>query len=348
MTYLVSKHLRPQSLVFNGTGLVLTAMISILHIAFKIPFNLFANVESTPSSKNRAAEEVQNVKPDVEMHIGHSGDGCRRSAGRDEAAPTMSNSKVSANDKSNNSHSTTSLTPFDVEHQSENEYTPLLTDTPTPIDIQSVSAAITRQELVDCLTDTASMGGEKTTQEILLKVQVSQKSDAVTDTETQTDEELQPVLASVGTMTFGPNLVDVSVNTHQRVCKIVKNCGTSTSGPFMKKLRRAQRLLKEAKFKAKVERQNKVVKWRAVMERYKEKLTKLFDNLEKKDRLLGYTALNRALSENEVKEICTAVRSSRDRLHTQCKLNSALREVIESKSETPAPVCPTSGLATCR
>lgn len=44
-----------------------------------------------------------------------------------------------------------------------------------------------------------------------------------------------------------------------------------TSGPFMKKLRRAQRLLKEARVKTKHERQLKVTKWRAVMDRYKEK-----------------------------------------------------------------------------
>ncbi|CAL1540758.1 unnamed protein product [Lymnaea stagnalis] len=334
-------------LIVLGTCLVLTAMISILHIAFKVPFNLFANVEPTLSSDKRITADVRYVKPGVEVRTDHGEDGGSQWAGRDVLAPPSASSwTVLANNKSNNSLTTT--TPFDDDYQSEGEGTPLLTNTPTPFDNESVT--ITQQDLVNCLTENESARVEPTSQETLAQNQaeVSHKEDIFSGTETQTDEEIEIVLTSVGTMTLSPNLVDVSVNTHQRVCKIVKNCGTSTSGPFMKKLRRAQRLLKEAKFKAKVERQEKVGRWREVMDRYKEKLTKLFENLEKKDRLLGYTALNRALSENEVKEICTAVRSSRDRLHTQCKLNSALREVIESKSETPAPVCPTSGPAPCR
>ncbi|CAG5121788.1 unnamed protein product, partial [Candidula unifasciata] len=121
---------------------------------------------------------------------------------------------------------------------------------------------------------------------------------------------------------------------------------TTTSGPFMKKLRRAQRLLKEARVKLNTERQSKLVTWTEVLRRYKDRLECLTKSLEKKDVLLSYTALNKALSENEIKDMCTAVSSARDRLLTQCKLNSALKDVVISKCDSVTPASSTQTAST--
>ncbi|BFY97008.1 hypothetical protein BsWGS_00048 [Bradybaena similaris] len=150
---------------------------------------------------------------------------------------------------------------------------------------------------------------------------------------TQTDVLPRPQTKTVGTMTCVPQLADASVGC-QNSYKLVKSSNTTTSGLFMKKLRRAQRLLKEARVKLRTERHSKLVMWAEVLGRYKDRLQCLTQSLEKKDVLLSYTALNRALSENELKDMCTAVSSARDRLLTQCKLNSALKEVVASKCDT--------------
>ncbi|KAH9488519.1 hypothetical protein Btru_062216 [Bulinus truncatus] len=337
--------------------LVITAMISILHVAFKWPFFSSAAVDGVPCG----GTEVHSRHPMQESHQCNQRSPIRETSDKSNSDGRCSDEGVDNLSSLNEiikSLTAQELSPLDVD-QSVHETTPLLSDETL---MESSNDTVQKQEdvLITCnggahCQISEYMYGEA---QIILDNDISLSNASADcpaeninafDIGTQTDEFVSRCdVVDVGTMTCGHGMMDVSVNTHQRLCKIVKNCGTSTTGPFMKKLRRAQRLLNEADVKTRLERQEKVAKWRSVMDRYKDKLCKLFENLEKKDRLLGYTALNRALSENEVKEICTAVRSSRDRLITQCKLNSALKEVIESKSELPPAVATPNHQQVCR
>ncbi|XP_012942540.1 uncharacterized protein LOC101860684 isoform X2 [Aplysia californica] len=138
------------------------------------------------------------------------------------------------------------------------------------------------------------------------------------------------------TMTEVPEMVDAAVNTQQLRYKSFRNSGTSTSGPFLKKLRRAQRLLHEARWRTARDRKRKILEWRAIMGRYQEKLLRLTQSLISKDHLIGYTVSTRKLSEEEVKVIRTTVRFSQDKLESQQKMNKKLETNIEEKSTATA------------
>ncbi|XP_012942541.1 uncharacterized protein LOC101860684 isoform X3 [Aplysia californica] len=141
---------------------------------------------------------------------------------------------------------------------------------------------------------------------------------------------------SIATMTEVPEMVDAAVNTQQLRYKSFRNSGTSTSGPFLKKLRRAQRLLHEARWRTARDRKRKILEWRAIMGRYQEKLLRLTQSLISKDHLIGYTVSTRKLSEEEVKVIRTTVRFSQDKLESQQKMNKKLETNIEEKSTATA------------
>ncbi|KAK7009106.1 hypothetical protein BgiMline_000602 [Biomphalaria glabrata] len=337
--------------------LIIAAMISVLHVAFKWPF-LSTDVQNVAVSQDREFYQKLHPAPSFQEDEPHNtarecchgdslkdkslGDGDVNFSAVDNLEGVVSDEQEQVtltvdNEKSADDESMALLT---YENQSA-----LVADE-SALEVNDViqtfeEVVISDDENINLIDLDESQTVERNSCQSNaadMCPKCAEEHNDVCHAGTQTAEDTGRCdMATVSTMTCNPGLVDVSVNTHQRLCKIVKHCGTSTSGPFMKKLRRAQRLLSEASAKTKLEKQEKVFKWRAVMGRYKEKLCKLFDSLEKKDELLGYTALSRTLSENEVKEICTAVRSSRDRLLTQCKLNSALKEVIESKSEVPPP-----------
>ncbi|GFR66600.1 hypothetical protein ElyMa_005563900 [Elysia marginata] len=139
---------------------------------------------------------------------------------------------------------------------------------------------------------------------------------------------------SKGTMT-DPLFSDSSVSTHGKPCRLVRHHSTSTSGPFMKKLRRAHRLLVEARKTSRCDQASSTVKWRKVLNRYKHKMQHLTSHLAKRDEMMGGTSSRITVLRGEIKDALLAVRSTKERLTTQCKLNSALMDVIESKSDNP-------------
>ncbi|KAK3777901.1 hypothetical protein RRG08_038147 [Elysia crispata] len=137
-----------------------------------------------------------------------------------------------------------------------------------------------------------------------------------------------------GTMTDAFT-TDSCVSTHGKPCRLVRHYSTSTTGPFMKKLRRAYRLLIEARKTSRFDQASSISKWRKVLERYKHKMQSLTSHLTKKDEMMGGTSSRISVLRAEIKDALLAVRSTKERLTTQCKLNAALMDVIESKSENP-------------
>ncbi|XP_059171614.1 uncharacterized protein LOC131952791 [Physella acuta] len=339
----VSKFFSPHTQLLIPSVLAITVfiMVSILHVVFKLPVLSWSRSPTTVTPAPESHKQLTPRCPDNTAeeatrreNVLEHGEDKSRNQGNCMAEKT----RTIVNDVPLTENIQTDL---QTRQHTQTDFTGHLPRTTLAIQKTSKTDLKIKEVVQESAEPEATVNDRST---------LSRDKVVHVDTGTQTDDVVKTRVATVGTMTSSPLLADVSVNTHQRLCKIVKTCGTTTSGPFMKKLRRAQRLLKEARVKTKQERQLKVTKWRAVMDRYKEKLSGLFETLEKKDRMLGYIALNRALSENEVKEICSAVRTSRDRLLTQCKLNSALREVIESKSEhhvSPVAV-PTPAQQACR
>lgn len=162
--------------------------------------------------------------------------------------------------------------------------------------------------------------------EIFKKNEMTQTSDVTHSQDT--------VFFSKGTMTDQFS-ADSSVSTHSKPCRLVRHYSTSTSGPFMKKLRRAHRLLVEAQKTSRCDRVSSAVKWRKVLNRYKHKMQSLTTHLAKRDEMMGGTSSRITVLRGEIKDALLAVRSTKERLTTQCKLNSALMDVIESKSDNP-------------
>uniref|UniRef100_A0A2C9LKR5 Uncharacterized protein n=1 Tax=Biomphalaria glabrata TaxID=6526 RepID=A0A2C9LKR5_BIOGL len=304
--------------------IIIAAMISVLHVAFKWPF-WSTDVQNVAVSQDR--EFYQKLHPSPSFQ-------------EDEPHNTARECCHGLKDKSlgDGDVNLSAVDNLEGVGSDEQEQVTLTVDNEKAADDESM-ALLTYENQIALVADESAL-------EVIDVIQTFEEV-VISDDENSNliDLEESQTVERNSCQSNAADMYPKCAEEHNDVCHAGtqtaedtgRHCGTSTSGPFMKKLRRAQRLLSEASAKTKLEKQEKVFKWRAVMGRYKEKLCKLFDSLEKKDELLGYTALSRTLSENEVKEICTAVRSSRDRLLTQCKLNSALKEVIESKSEVPPP-----------
>ncbi|RUS87786.1 hypothetical protein EGW08_004451, partial [Elysia chlorotica] len=101
----------------------------------------------------------------------------------------------------------------------------------------------------------------------------------------------------------------------------------------------AHRLLVEAKKSSRFDQVSSVSKWRKVLDKYKQRMKSLNCHLTKKDEMMGGTSSRLSVLRAEIRDALLSVRSStstKERLNTQCKLNAALMDVIESKSENPS------------
>ncbi|GFN90711.1 hypothetical protein PoB_001721700 [Plakobranchus ocellatus] len=126
---------------------------------------------------------------------------------------------------------------------------------------------------------------------------------------TQTDGPKMLLTSSRGTMTDAYG-VDCCVSTHRTPCRLVRHYGTATTGPFMKKLRRAQRLFVEAKMTSRSNHASTVAKWRKVLDKFKQKMETMTCQLAKKDEMMGSTSSRVIVLQGDIKDAMLAVRSS--------------------------------------